>query len=331
VKPLVLTPGESAGICAEITAKAWATLQHEHISLVLIGDSDDISNRVQHAGLSLPLRPVDDIGDSIAGTLSILHRPLAAKSVPGKLNVRNAPATIAAIEEAVSLCESGRAAGIVTNPIQKETLYDAGFSYQGHTDFLGALARKHGHDAKDVMMLVAQDLRAIPLTVHIPLSEVIGAITEAEIAAQTRVVVEGLRTYFNVKTPRIAVTGLNPHAGENGKLGNEENTIIKPAIAQLKKEGHDVFGPLPGDTAFHAEARQRYDAIICMYHDQALIPAKTIDFHGGVNVTLGLPFIRTSPDHGTALDLAGTGRANPTSLIAAIRLARQMAHNAGLQ
>jgi 4-hydroxythreonine-4-phosphate dehydrogenase len=329
--PLALTPGEPAGIAPEITAKAWLALRdHPTLRFFLIGDLEQYRARAASAGIPLEWQDISSPEDAVRvfpTALPVLHLPFSHKSVAGHLDQRNAGTVIAAIDDAVSLCLSGQAGAIVTNPIQKETLYGAGFTFQGHTDYLGHLARKHGHDAHDVMMLVAGDLKAVPLTVHIPLSKVPAAITAEEIMTQAHIVHRDLQRYFNFESPRLAVSGLNPHAGENGAMGDEERSIIEPAIVKLRGSGINVVGPLPADTAFHEEARKTYDAIICMYHDQALIPAKTIDFHGGVNVTLGLPFIRTSPDHGTALRIAGTGTANPTSLIAALKLAHQMALN----
>jgi 4-hydroxythreonine-4-phosphate dehydrogenase len=223
---------------------------------------------------------------------------------------------------------AGAVSGIVTNPIQKEALYGAGFRHQGHTDYLAHLSARHGRPVQEVMMLVAGDLRAIPVTVHIPLKEVPAQLTREAILSQARVTARDLQRFFGIAQPRLAFTGLNPHAGENGTMGREEIEIIRPALEVLRQEGLHVLGPLSADTAFHAEARAQYDAILCMYHDQALIPVKTLDFHGGINVSLGLPFIRTSPDHGTALGIAGKGIANPKSLIAAIRLASRMARAA---
>jgi 4-hydroxythreonine-4-phosphate dehydrogenase len=325
-RPLLLTPGEPAGIAPEITALAWAALRHDPSKVFcLIGDADYFQQR---GGIFQRVENVADAASVFPNAVPVLHRPLHSACVAGKLNSKNSPWVIAAIEEAVALCLSGEGSAIVTNPIQKEVLYDVGFKFQGHTDFLAALAKRHGHAAIDVMMLVGEGLRAIPVTVHIPLSEVPKALSTAAIVAQGKVVAAALTKYFGIARPRIAVTGLNPHAGENGAMGHEDQTIVAPAIAELRNAGISVQGPLPADTAFHPEARATYDAILCMYHDQALIPVKTLDFHGGVNVTLGLPFIRTSPDHGTALSLAGTGKANPSSLIAAIKLAASMAaHN----
>jgi 4-hydroxythreonine-4-phosphate dehydrogenase len=317
-KPLLLTAGEPAGIAPEITAKAWEALRHGDV-FCLVGDADYFASR---GGQYLRVENLADAAAVFKNAIPVLHRPLPALCIVGQLNSKNSPAVIAAIEEAVALCMTGEASGIVTNPIQKEALYDVGFKFQGHTDFLAHLSKCSG---RDVMMLVGEGLRAVPVTVHIPLSEVPTTLTTAAIVSQGKTVVAALARYFGVAHPRIAVTGLNPHAGENGAMGHEDQTIVAPAVAELRAAGISVQGPLPADTAFHPEARATYDAILCMYHDQALIPVKTLDFHGGVNVTLGLPFIRTSPDHGTALALAGTGKANPSSLIAAIRLAATMA------
>jgi 4-hydroxythreonine-4-phosphate dehydrogenase len=329
IGPIALTPGEPAGIAPEIAGKAWRELHNDPGSLFfLIGDADQYGKRAKAAGIDTPIKIINAASEAaavFADALPVMHRPLAVPSKAGTLDQANAAAVIGAIEEAADLCLKGKAAAVVTNPIQKETLYGAGFKHQGHTDFFGHLCRQRGLEAHDVMMLVAGDFRAIPVTVHIPLAEVPKQLTTVEIEVQARIVANALRDFFGVKEPRIAITGLNPHAGENGAMGNEEKTIVIPAIDALRRSGLEVLGPLPADTAFHPEARATYDAILCMYHDQALIPAKTLDFHGGVNVTLGLPFIRTSPDHGTALGIAGTGKANPSSLIAAIKLAANMA------
>ncbi len=313
----------------EITATAWMALRGDsNHCFCLISDAGFMEQRLAAAGLAIPLRRVnapDEAADCFAEALPVLHRPLGAKVRAGQFSKDASPWVLAAIEEAVDLCLAEKASGFVTNPIQKEALYAAGFAFQGHTDFLGHIARQRGHAAQDVMMLVGEGLRAIPVTVHIALKDVPNALTRAAIELQARVVHGALQRFFGIAKPRLAVTGLNPHAGENGNMGREEIETIIPAIAKLKAQGLDVRGPLPADTAFFPEARETYDAILCMYHDQALIPVKTLDFHGGVNVTLGLPFIRTSPDHGTALALAGTGKARHQSLVAAITLARDMA------
>lgn len=331
-KPLALTCGEPAGVAPEITAKAWLALREvSGVAFFLIGDGDYFSNRAAVAGISIPTTKISGVHEALANfasALPILHRPLAVHPKPGIIDPGTAKSVISAIDESVALTMAGEAEALVTNPIQKEALYSAGFRHQGHTDYLAALAAKQGYKAQEVMMLVAADLRTVPLTVHIPFKDVPEALSIGMIVAQAHVVARDLKKYFGIASPRIALTGLNPHAGENGTMGREEQTLIIPAINQLRADGLSVAGPFPADTAFHAEARSTYDAILCMYHDQALIPVKTLDFHGGVNVTLGLPFIRTSPDHGTALGIAGTGKANPQSLVAALKLASAMAANA---
>ncbi len=326
---IALTCGEPGGIAPEITAKAWLALHDTRAAtFFLIGDGDYFISRAAAAGISITRAKISEPSEArgiFTTALPVLHRPLAAHPKPGVIDPATAKGVIAAIDEGVALVMAGKAAALVTNPIQKEALYSAGFKHQGHTDYLASLARSTGQKLHEVMMLVARDLRTVPLTVHIPLMDVLGALNPGMIMSQAHVVAHDLQKYFGIMRPRIAFTGLNPHAGENGNMGREEQTIIIPAINQLRAEGLTVAGPLPADTAFHEEARANYDAILCMYHDQALIPVKTLDFHGGVNVTLGLPFIRTSPDHGTALGIAGTGKANPQSLIAALKLAGEMA------
>ncbi|MGQ0484123.1 MAG: 4-hydroxythreonine-4-phosphate dehydrogenase PdxA [Hyphomicrobiales bacterium] len=328
---IALTAGEPAGIGPEITAKAWAALKAEASSrFFLIGDADYVQARAKAAGLAIGVARIaapEEASKTFPAALPVLHRPLMHHPAPGRIDRGNASAVIAAIDAAAELAMDDAVAAIVTNPIHKESLYAAGFGHRGHTDYLAHLARARGHEAHDVMMLVAKDLRTIPVTVHIPLCEVPGTLTKQAIVIQAEIVARDLKRYFGIAAPRLACTGLNPHAGEGGAMGREEQEIIAPALRELEARGPAVAGPLSADTAFHEEARARYDAILCMYHDQALIPVKTLDFHGGVNVTLGLPFIRTSPDHGTALAIAGTGTANPQSLIAAIRLAAQMARH----
>jgi 4-hydroxythreonine-4-phosphate dehydrogenase len=323
--PLILTSGEPAGIAPEITAAAWAALRHEPgAAFALLGDAAYWQARNPGLAIAEIATPSEALA-LFATALPVLHRPLAAHPPAGTISAVTAPQVIAAIDEAVAMALRGEASGIITNPIQKEALYGAGFRHQGHTDYLAHLSALHGKPVQEVMMLVAEDLRAIPVTVHIPLKDVPGQLTREAILSQARVTARDLARYFGIARPRLAFTGLNPHAGENGTMGREEIELIRPALDTLRAEGFDVLGPLSADTAFHAEARSAYDAILCMYHDQALIPVKTLDFHGGINVSLGLPFIRTSPDHGTALGIAGKHIANPKSLIAAIRLAAQMA------
>ena len=320
--PILLTSGEPAGVGPEITASAWQVLRsNPSCCFALLGDADYWQARNPR----LPIARIDQPNQACARfgeALPVLQRPLAARPAAGTIAPETALQVIAAIDEAVDMA---LIAAIVTNPIHKDALYQAGFRHQGHTDYLAHLAARHGRPAREVMMLVAADLRTVPITVHIPLKDVPAALTSDAILSQARTTAQDLTRYFGIARPRLAFTGLNPHAGENGAMGREEIDVIIPALQQLAAEGYQVMGPLPADTAFHAEARAAYDVILCMYHDQALIPVKTLDFHGGINVSLGLPFIRTSPDHGTALGIAGKGVANPSSLIAAIRLAARMA------
>jgi 4-hydroxythreonine-4-phosphate dehydrogenase len=322
MKPLILTMGEPAGIGAEITVGAWRALRGSGPCFALIDDAGRDFG-VPVARISAP----EEASAVFAQALPILHRPLAAPVVPGKPSPAHAGAVIAAIEEAVAFAKSGRAAGVVTNPIQKASLTAAGFPHPGHTEFLGELA---GTGVPPVMMLACPELRVVPVTVHEALAKAIARLNPALIMETTRIVDAALKRDFGIAAPRLAIAGLNPHAGEAGTMGREEIDIIAPAIAALQAEGIDARGPMPPDTMFTALARPGYDAAICLYHDQALIPIKTIDMAGGVNVTLGLSIIRTSPDHGTALDIAGKGLADPASLIAAIRLASELAEKRGL-
>ena len=322
MKPLILTMGEPAGIGAEITAGAWRALRGSGLCFALIDDAGRDFG-VPVARISAP----EEANAVFAQALPILHRPLAAPVVPGKPSPAHAGAVIASIEEAVALAKAGRAAGVVTNPIQKASLTAAGFPHPGHTEFLGELA---GTGVPPVMMLACPELRVVPVTVHEALAKAIARLNPALIIETTRIVDAALKRDFGIAAPRLAIAGLNPHAGEAGTMGREEIDIIAPAIAALRAEGIDARGPMPPDTMFTALARPGYDAAICLYHDQALIPIKTIDMAGGVNVTLGLSIIRTSPDHGTALDIAGKGLADPASLIAAIRLAGDLAAKRGL-
>ena len=327
--PIAVTIGEPGGIGPDITAQAWQAFRHNReIAFFVLGDSGFLRERFAQIHSDVVVREIAvpaEAGAVFATALPVIHMPFAEKPDTGRFSPKTAATVIGAIDKAVDLALTGEISAIVTNPIQKEALYEAGFVHQGHTDYLAHLARRRGHDAEPVMMLCAGDLRAIPVTVHIALAEVPRQLTTDLIIRQARVVARDLSQRFGISKPRLALTGLNPHAGENGAMGKEEQTIIAPALSELRSQGLAIQGPLPADTAFHAEARSAYDAILCMYHDQALIPVKTLDFHGGVNCTLGLPFIRTSPDHGTPLSLAGTGKANPQSLIAAITLAGDIA------
>ncbi|MFN4192037.1 MAG: 4-hydroxythreonine-4-phosphate dehydrogenase PdxA [Tabrizicola sp.] len=308
---VLLTCGDPSGIGPEIAAKAWAAGER----FVWIGDP-------RHLPVGTPWREVGEGEPPGDGPLAVLPQDFGAEARPGRPDPANAVGVIAAIERGVRLVTSGKARAICTAPINKKALKDgAAFAFPGHTEFLAHLAGV----GRVVMMLACPGLRVVPATIHIPLCEVPAALTEALLEETIRITHAGLVRDFGLPDPRIAVAGLNPHAGEGGAMGWEEERMIRPLVARLAGEGLDISGPWPADTMFHAAARARYDVAVCAYHDQALIPIKTIDFAGGVNVTLGLPFVRTSPDHGTAYDIAGQGRADPASLIAALRLAREMA------
>ena len=330
VRPLAVTMGDPAGVGIELTADAWQTRRdRDQAPFVFIGSADTLEARSRAIGRPVAVARITDLSAATAAfdtALPVLDLPLAVAARAGVADPANGPQIIAAIERAVALVASGDASAVVTNPIAKSVLYDAGFNYPGHTEFLAALAARHwpGAAADPVMMIASQPLKIVPLTIHIPLAKVAGAITTEAIAATVRIMAAALRRDFAVATPRIAVTGLNPHAGEDGAMGREEIDIIAPAIARLRTEGIAVSGPHPADTLFHAAKRSSYDAVLAMYHDQALIPVKTLAFDSGVNVTLGLPFVRTSPDHGTAFDIAGKGVASPVSLVAALDLAAAM-------
>ena len=330
--PLAVTMGEPAGIGGELSLKAWQARRTAGNSssrpFFILDDPARLAALARTLGLDVPVQAIGSPGQTgavFAEALPVLPISLAAPVKPGHPDTANAAATIAAIERAVELARSGAAAGVVTNPIQKKTLQDAGFKHPGHTEFLAELAG--GIDV--AMMLACPQLRVVPVTIHLSLAEAVRTLDIPTIVRAGRIAASGLTSLFGIASPRLAVAALNPHAGEQGTMGNEEARIIGPAIEALRREGIEVRGPAPADTLFHAAARPAYDAVLCMYHDQALIPIKTIDFAGGVNVTLGLPFVRTSPDHGTALDIAGSGRADPTSLIAALDMADDMARRRG--
>ena len=317
---LALTMGDPAGIGPELSVMAWQALHTGGPAFVLLADP-------AHLAALDPAQPVRAVSGMAAAAaafpdaLPVLPVPLAAPPVPGRPDPANAPATVASIEQAVRLARSGQASAVVTNPISKATLYAAGFRHPGHTEFLAALTGA----PLPVMMLANDHLRVVPVTIHVSLRAALDLLTTAGIVAAGRILAAALRAQFGIAHPRIAVAGLNPHAGEAGAMGTEEATLIQPAIAALRAEGLRVTGPHPPDTMFTPAARAAYDAALCMYHDQALIPLKTLDMASGVNVTLGLPIIRTSPDHGTAFDIAGQNRADPSSLVAALRLAATLA------
>ncbi len=322
-KPLALTMGDPAGIGGELTLKAWLARRTSR-PFVALDDPDRLAGIAERLGLDVQIRPVnafDAAGAIFPNALPVLPIKLGARPVFGTPDPANAPAVIASIEQSVRLVQAGLAAAVVTNPIHKSTLTGAGFAYPGHTEFLAALTGA----PTPVMMLASPDLRVVPVTVHASLRRMLAMITVERIVVVARITAAALQRDWGIPHPRLAVAGLNPHAGEDGTMGEEEITIIAPAIAQLRAEGLDVSGPFAADSMFTPAARLTYDAALGMYHDQALIPLKTLDMSHGVNVTLGLPIIRTSPDHGTAFNIAGTGRADPASLIAAIDLAAELA------
>ena len=327
-KPLALTLGEPAGIGPDITLEAW--LRRKELKLpafYLLGDRDYLNYRAKTLGLDVTLADVraEQAIEAFADALPVVATGHAATARPGQPADTSADAALASIRQAVRDVATGRAGAVVTNPIAKSVLYRAGFQHPGHTEFLAELAATKGHTPHPVMMLWSPALVVVPVTIHLSLREAIAQLSRDLIVTTARIVVADLRARFGLAHPRLAVSGLNPHAGEDGSLGSEEQTIVAPAVEILRGEGIEIRGPLPADTMFHDAARKTYDCAICMYHDQALIPVKTLAFDDAVNVTLGLPFIRTSPDHGTAFDIAGTGKANPSSLVAALRLAARMA------
>ena len=327
-RPLALTLGEPAGIGPDITIKAWQRRKESQLPpFYLIGDSSFIRARARTLGVDVPLADVspEDATTAFAECLPVVAAGHGITATPGHPDDSSASAALASIRRAVADVVAGHASAVVTNPIAKSVLYRAGFHHPGHTEFLAELAANGGAVPQPVMMLWSPMLAVVPVTIHVSLRDAIAQLSTDLIITTIRIVVDGLRRRFGISSPRLAVSGLNPHAGEDGTLGSEEETIIVPAIDLLRRSGIDIKGPLPADTLFHEAARQTYDCAICMYHDQALIPIKTLAFDNAVNVTLGLPFVRTSPDHGTAFDIAGTGRASPTSLIAALRLAAHMA------
>ena len=326
---LALTLGEPAGIGPDITLAAWLRREASAVPpFYVIGDAAFLHARARLLGLDVPLAQTtpDKAAAAFGAALPVVDAGIAVTAAPGHPDESSAPIAIASIRNAVADVVAGRAAAVVTNPIAKSVLYKAGFSHPGHTEFLAELAAERGGNApRPVMMLWSPTLAVIPVTIHLPLRDAIAQLTVRDIVETGMIAARDLKARLGIARPRIAVSGLNPHAGEGGSLGKEDDEIIAPAVAALRAAGIEARGPLPADTMFHEAARKTYDCALCMYHDQALIPIKTIAFDDAVNVTLGLPFIRTSPDHGTAFDIAGTGKANPSSLIAALRLAARMA------
>ena len=327
-KPLALTSGEPAGIGPDIAITAW--LRRNELSLppfYLLGDPGLFAERAKILGLKIEFADTSpEAAPAVfANALPVVTTGEAATARPGQPDATSANAALASIRQAVEHVRAGRASAVVTNPIAKSVLYRSGFRHPGHTEFLAELAANGGAAPQPVMMLWSPALAVVPVTIHLSVRDALAGLSTDLIVSTARIAVADLKSRFGLANPRLAVSGLNPHAGEDGSLGMEDIEVVAPAVDILRRDGIEVRGPLPADTMFHEAARKTYDCAICMYHDQALIPIKTIAFEDAVNVTLGLPFIRTSPDHGTAFDIAGTGRANPSSLVAALRLAARMA------
>jgi 4-hydroxythreonine-4-phosphate dehydrogenase len=320
--PIAVSLGDPAGIGPEVVAKCWD--QRDTLNLppfVAIGDPRSLS-AIWDGDIAL-LDDPREADSAFDQGLPLLAVPAAEAGVPGCPTTAGAHCSLDSLEIAVGLARSGSVSAVVTGPVSKQQLYSIGFAHPGQTEFV---AERCGVAPGNVaMMLAGPTLRTVPVTTHLPLSQVAGALSSAMIEARGRATLRGLQRNFGLVEPRLAVAGFNPHAGEGGALGHEEIEIISPAIEALRSEGWRVSGPHPADTMFHTAARARYDAALCMYHDQALIPLKALHFEDGVNITLGLPIVRTSPDHGTAFDIAGTGRADPSSLIAALKLAARLA------
>ncbi len=325
-QPLALTMGEPAGIGGEIALQAWQALApKQKTPFFVIDDPARLTDLARQTTPEVPVEPIGAPAEAMAvfpRAVPVLPMAVPKAVAPGQPARENAAAVVDSVKRAVSLVQAGEAAAVVTNPIHKQTLYDGGFRFPGHTEFLADLA---GGDAAPVMMLACPGLRVVPVTVHVSLARAAASLSTEAIVQAGKVTAAALRDDFAIARPRLTIAALNPHAGEGGALGREELDIIIPAITELRGAGIEVAGPAPADTLFHAKARAGYDAVLCMYHDQALIPLKTIDFEHGVNITLGLPFVRTSPDHGTAFEIAGTGRASPASLLAAMATAGAMA------
>jgi 4-hydroxythreonine-4-phosphate dehydrogenase len=329
VQPLALTLGEPAGIGPDLALAIWdRRIELDIPRFYIVADADFLRRRAARLGLRVPIAVVTaaSAGATFPSALPVVALDVAVTAKAGCPDQSSAPAAIAAIRRAVTDVLAGAAAAIVTNPVAKNVLYNWGFAEPGHTEFLAKLVQEAtGKSLRPVMMLWSPKLAVVPVTIHLPLKEIFQQLSTELVVETGRIVARDLTVRFRIPRPRLAVAGLNPHAGENGALGEEDRAIVAPAVAQLVAEGIDARGPLPADSLFHKQARASYDAALCMYHDQALIPIKTLAFDHAVNVTLGLPFVRTSPDHGTAFDIAGTGRADATSLVAALRLAARLA------
>jgi 4-hydroxythreonine-4-phosphate dehydrogenase len=332
VLPLALTLGEPAGIGPDLTIQLWRRRAELRLpAFYVIADPEFIKRRAHLLGLDVMVgvgTPAQAV-DTFARALPIVTLDIPITATPGHPDMSSAPAAVASIRRAVADVLAGKAAAIVTNPVAKNVLYRSGFAEPGHTEFLAKLVEETtGQPTRPVMMLWSPELAVVPVTIHLPFKEVVTRLTSELVVETARIVARDLSARFGISHPRIVVAGLNPHAGEQGALGAEDGAIVAPAVKQLQAEGIDAIGPLPADTLFHERARAGYDVALCMYHDQALIPIKTLAFDHAVNVTLGLPFVRTSPDHGTAFDIAGTGTADPSSLIAALTLAARLSATA---
>jgi 4-hydroxythreonine-4-phosphate dehydrogenase len=327
-RPLLLTQGDPAGIGPELGLKAWIERDEQALPpFAILSDPKFLAHVAQGYGWTVPITVVrpEQVAETFPHALPVIPLRGSVSAQPGHPDAASAPSVIESIETAVRLVRAGAASAVVTSPIAKHVLYEAGFRHPGHTEFLAALASEGGGgNYHPVMMLWSEQLAVVPVTVHIPLSDVPSALTTDLIVLTGQIVAKELKERFGIANPRLALAGLNPHAGENGAMGKEDGSIIVPAAEILRREGIAVAGPLPADTMFHARVRSRYDAALAMYHDQALIPIKTIAFDEAVNVTLGLPFVRTSPDHGTAFDIAGKGIARSDSLMAALKLAARL-------
>ena len=328
MQPLALTLGEPAGIGPDLALTVWQRRAEFDIPpFYIIAEPDFLGRRADKLGLSIPIERASAANAAaiFPSALPVAALGLSISATPGKPDASSAPAAIAAIRRAVADVMAGSAAAVVTNPVAKNVLYNSGFAEPGHTEFLARLVQEaSGKVLRPVMMLWSPELAVVPVTIHLPLQEIFKHLSVELVVETGRIVARDLRSRFGLRRPRLAIAGLNPHAGEAGMLGDEDRAIVAPAVAALVGGGIDARGPLPADSMFHQAARASYDAALCMYHDQALIPIKTLAFDHAVNVTLGLPFVRTSPDHGTAFDIAGTGSADPTSLIAALRLAARL-------
>ena len=327
--PIALTLGEPAGIGPDLAVAIWHRRRELNLPpFYIVADEKFLRRRAAGLRLDVPIAAVTPSSAlaAFASALPVVGLDVSVTAEPGRPDGTSARAAIASIRRAVGDVLAGKAAAIVTNPIAKNVLYKSGFAEPGHTEFLASLVQEAtGETRRPVMMLWSPELAVVPVTIHLPLREIFEHLSTDLIVETGRIVAHDLSRRFRLPHPRLVVAGLNPHAGEDGMLGEEDRAIVAPAVACLLAEGIDAKGPLPADTLFHKDARARYDAALCMYHDQALIPIKTLAFDHAVNVTLGLPFVRTSPDHGTAFDIAGKGVADPTSLLAALRLAVRLA------